>query len=82
MPLNLPMPMPRRYVKQILSAYDRGGHKVASRTGQRTVARAVVRALLDGAAADAGRPREARRVEPWWSGHLVQIVRAISVITR
>jgi hypothetical protein len=69
MPLNLPMPMPRRYVKgsphdylarsstahlgvptlerpgcragtpkQILSAYDRGGHKVASRTGQRTVA--------------------------------------------
>jgi hypothetical protein len=46
MPLNLPMPMPRRYVKQILSAYDRGGHKVASRTGQRTVARAVVRALL------------------------------------
>jgi hypothetical protein len=21
-------------------------------------------------------------VEPWWSGHLVQIVRAISVITR
>lgn len=46
MPLNLPMPMPRRYVKQILSAYDRGGRKVTSRTGQRTVARAVVRALL------------------------------------
>jgi len=61
MPLNLPMPKPRRHVKQILSAYDRGGHKVTSRTGQRTVARAVVRALLDGAAADAGRPPEARR---------------------
>ena len=25
------MPLPRRYIKQILLAYDRGGHKATSR---------------------------------------------------
>jgi hypothetical protein len=33
------MPLSRRYIKQILCAYDRGGRKAASRMGQRTVAR-------------------------------------------
>jgi hypothetical protein len=40
------MPLPRRYIKQILRAYDRGGRRAASRMGQRAVARGVVRALL------------------------------------
>jgi hypothetical protein len=40
------MPLPRRYIKQILRAYDRGGRKAATRTGQRAVARGFVRNLL------------------------------------
>lgn len=32
------MPMPRRYIKQILRANDRGGRKAASRTSQRALA--------------------------------------------
>jgi hypothetical protein len=40
------MPLPRRYIKQILRAYDRGGRKAASRAGRRVVARGVVRTLL------------------------------------
>jgi hypothetical protein len=40
------MPMPRRYIKQILRAYDRGGHMAANRMGQRAVARGIVRTLV------------------------------------
>jgi hypothetical protein len=40
------MPLPRRYIRQILRAYDRGGRKAASRTGQRVVARGIIRSLL------------------------------------
>jgi ribosomal protein S3AE len=40
------MPLPRRYIKQILRVYDRGGRKAASRMGQRAVARGLVRSLL------------------------------------
>jgi hypothetical protein len=39
------MPMPRRYIKQILRAYDRGGRKAANRMSQRAVARGVMRTL-------------------------------------
>jgi hypothetical protein len=39
------MPMPRRYIEQILQAYDRGGRKAASWMSQRAVARGVIRAL-------------------------------------
>jgi hypothetical protein len=39
------MPMPRRYIKQILRAYDRGGRRAASRMSQRAVARGVMRTL-------------------------------------
>lgn len=39
------MPMPRRYIKQILRAYDRGGRKATSRMSQRAVARGVIKAL-------------------------------------
>ena len=37
--------MPRRYIKQILQAYDRGGRKAARRMSQRAAARGVLRAL-------------------------------------
>jgi hypothetical protein len=40
------MPLPRRYIKQILRAYDPGGRKAASRTGQRVVARGLVKSFL------------------------------------
>ena len=40
------VPLPRRYIRQILRAYDRGGRKAASRTGQRVVARGLVKSLL------------------------------------
>jgi hypothetical protein len=40
------MSLPRRYIRQILRAYDRGGRKAASRTGQRAVARGLVKTLL------------------------------------
>jgi hypothetical protein len=33
------MPLPRRHIKQILRASDRGGRRAASRTSQRAVAR-------------------------------------------
>jgi hypothetical protein len=39
------MPLPHRYIKQILRADDRGGRKAASRMSQRTVARGVMRTL-------------------------------------
>jgi hypothetical protein len=39
------MPMPRRYIKQILRAYDRGGRKAASRISQRVIVRGVARTL-------------------------------------
>jgi hypothetical protein len=39
------MPLPRRYIKQILRAYDRGDRKAAARMGQRAVARSLVKTL-------------------------------------
>jgi hypothetical protein len=39
------MPLPRRYINQILRADGRGGRKAASRTSQRAVARGVLRTL-------------------------------------
>jgi hypothetical protein len=42
--------MPRRNIKQILRAYDRGGRTAASRMSQRTVARASFGPYEDGAA--------------------------------
>jgi hypothetical protein len=39
------MPLPRRYIKQIPCAYDRGGRKAASRVGQRAVAGGLVKTL-------------------------------------
>jgi hypothetical protein len=39
------MPLPRRYIKQILGADDRGGRRAASRMSQRAVARGVMRTL-------------------------------------
>lgn len=51
------MPMPRRYIKQILGADDRGGRKAASRISQRAVARGVMRTLRGRAADVSGAPR-------------------------
>ena len=44
------VPMPRRYIKQLLRADDRGGRKAARRMSQRAVAHGVMGALR-------GRPR-------------------------
>jgi hypothetical protein len=40
------MPLPRRYIKQILRAYDRGGRNAACRMAQRAVARGLIKSLL------------------------------------
>jgi hypothetical protein len=39
------MTLPRRSIKRILRAYDRGGRAAAERAAQRAVARGVLRAL-------------------------------------